>query len=95
MKLMKLDDNNTGRVFGLIAGASGVGKTTQITTFPKEDVLIVSLEDGLLSLAGSGYSYVVASSYEEILAIIKTPPPWAEVIYIDSLTEVYDLLKKS
>lgn len=95
---MKIADGNTvSRVFGLVAGPAGVGKTTQATTFPKEETAILSVEDGLLSIEGSGYAYEEAQSYDHALDFIETiqkKHSWVKYLYIDSLTEIYDLLKR-
>ena len=94
MDIKTLDSKDNGRVFGLIAGSPGVGKTTQATTFPQKETLIISLEDGMLSLAGSGYAYAECDSYKDLLDAVTDVPKWVKYLYIDSLTEVYDLLKK-
>ena len=89
------DDSGAGRVFGLVAGKPGVGKTTQMTTFPKEEMLGISIEDGFLSIAGSGYHYVEVDSYQDILDILGGKGGYLKgkkYLYIDSLTEIYDIL---
>lgn len=94
MKIKKLDNNVNRRIFGLVAGQPGVGKTTQATTFPKKETLIVSVENGLLSIAGSEFAAIEAQSYDEVLDIVSNPPSWVKYLYIDSLSEIYDMLKK-
>ena len=94
MEIKQLENTVNSRVFGLLAGSPGVGKTTQGTTFPKEETLIVSVEDGLLSIAGSGYAFVEVENYKELLGLIQDPPKWVKYLYIDSLTEIYDMLQK-
>jgi hypothetical protein len=96
MEIKRASADEEHFVFGLIAAKPGLGKTTQATTFPRQETLIVSAEDGLLSIKGSDYAYVEVDSYEKILAVIEQTPasaPWAKYLYIDSLTEIYDVLK--
>jgi hypothetical protein len=91
-----LDTRDNMRVFGLIAGSAGVGKTTQLTTFPKDETIGISVEDGFLSIAGSGYKCLEVESYDEIMKILENPvyTKGIKYLYIDSLSEVYGLLKK-
>ena len=92
----KIADGGLQRVFGLISGPAGIGKTTQLTTFPIEKTLGVSVEDGFLSIQGSGFAYEEVKTYDEILSLVtnlKVTYPWVEYLYIDSLTEIYDVLK--
>jgi hypothetical protein len=93
-KTLNTQDNM--RVFGLVAGSAGIGKTTQITTFPVEETLGVSIEDGFLSIAGSGYKYLEAESYSDLLDILEKPAftKGIKYLYIDSLSEIYGMLKK-
>jgi len=94
MKIKTLDKSSVKRVFGLVAGNAGCGKTTQATTFPKKETLIISVEDGLLSIEGSGYAIIECDSYNSIMEVIENPPKWVKYLYIDSLSEVYAILKK-
>ena len=89
-----LDSKETGRVFGLVAGEPGIGKTTQGTTFPKKETLILSVEDGILSISGSGYAVGEIDSYDDLLKTVQSPPKWVKYLYIDSLSEIYDVIKK-
>lgn len=96
MTIKTASGNGRGRVFGLISGPPGSGKTTQMTTFPKNKTLGVSIEDGFLSIDGSGYAYEEIDSYDDLLDLvtnIRKKHPWVEYLYIDSLTEIYDILK--
>lgn len=88
------------RVFGLLAGAAGIGKTTQATTFPKEETAIISVEDGLLSIKGSGYFSFEVENYEDLVEVLekrlKSPEyRWIKYLLIDSLSEIYDLIKRT
>lgn len=96
MTLKQASGNSLNRVFGLISSRAGMGKTTQMTTFPREKTLGISVEDGFLSIEGSGYAYEEVKTYDEILNIvtnIRKIHPWCEYLYVDSLTEIYDVLK--
>lgn len=97
MKIKTLDGKATNRVFGLLSGKQGMGKTTQGTTFPQKETLLVSVEDGFLSIEGSGYAMVEISSYDELIDILEKEikkNKWVKYLYIDSLTEIYDLLSR-
>lgn len=97
MQIKTLDGKSNDRCFGLLAGPAGIGKTTQMTTFPKKETLGISLEKGFLSIEGSGYAYGECDSYEEILdevTNVKTKYPWCKNLFVDSLSEIYDILKK-
>ena len=96
MVLKIADNTDENYAFGMVAGRAGVGKTTQLTTFPISETLGVSVEDGFLSIQGSGYYYEEISTYDEILSLLTNLPtqyPWVKYLYIDSLTEIYDTLK--
>ena len=96
MQIKQLNGQGASRVFGLIPGKPGLGKTTQATTFPVSETLIVSVEDGLLSIEGSGFASIEIKSYEQLMSLLETitkVAPWCKYLYIDSLTEIYDVLK--
>lgn len=96
MKIQQATAEGDHHVYGLIPGKPGVGKTTQATTFPIQETLIVSVEDGLLSIKGSNYAFTNITGYDDlidILANIRKTAPWCKYLYIDSLTEIYDVLK--
>lgn len=96
MTLKRADAEMETRVFGLVSGSPGSGKTTQMTTFPIEETLGISVENGFLSIKGSGFAYEEVSTYDELLDVITnvgTKYPWCNYLYIDSLTEIYDVLK--
>lgn len=97
MQIVTLDAESESKVFGLVAGPAGIGKTTQATTFPKKETLILSLEKGLLSIKGSGYAAIEINSYDEVMEAIdniKKIAPWCKYLFIDSLAEIYDLITK-
>lgn len=97
LNFTNLNEQKEMRVFALLAGDAGIGKTTQATTFPQQETLIISAENGLLSIAGSGYAAEEVKSYDRVLEILeKEVPanPWIKHICIDSLSELYDLIAK-
>lgn len=97
LNIVTLDDTSGGRVFALLAGPAGIGKTTQATTFPREETLIISLEKGLLSIKGSGFAAVEITTYTELINILEKEikaNTWIKHICIDSLSEIYDLINK-
>lgn len=95
-KLMNTSENKNERVFGMVAGPPGVGKTTQMTTFPVKETLGVSIEKGFLSIQGSGHAYVELETYSELIDFLnnfKKTYPWCKYLFIDSLTELFDRIK--
>lgn len=96
ISFIDLNGQSSRRVFGLIAGKPGIGKTSQMLTFPKDEVLAISLENGFLSVAGSGIKALKAESYEDMMAVLKDAkyiPKGTKTIFIDSLSELYDLIR--
>lgn len=97
LNIVTLDDKSGGKVFALLAGPAGIGKTTQATTFPRDEMLIISLEKGLLSIKGSGFAAVEITTYTELIEILEKEVKantWIKHICIDSLSEIYDLVNK-
>lgn len=97
LNLKTLNADSPSKVFALVAGPAGIGKTTQATTFPREETLIVSLENGLLSLKGSGFAAEEIKTYDRLIEILEveiTANKWIKHICIDSLSELYDLINK-
>lgn len=96
MEIKFLEAEQETKVFGLIAGRSGVGKTSLAAQFPKKETVIISLEKGLLSIKGSGFAAVEITSYDQLIDTIKeiNHTDWINYVVIDSLSEIYDLLKK-
>lgn len=92
-------DLNSG-VFALLAGRAGIGKTTQLTTFPVAETLGISVEKGFLSIEGSGVRYAEVQTYDDILTILEAITvgdknyKWVKNLFIDSLSEIYDFISK-
>lgn len=73
----------------IVYGNSGTGKTSLVKTLPEEDTLVVSLEDGLLSLDGHSYDYINAKTISQIMEIVNSPEiEKYKTVVIDSITEL-------
>lgn len=73
----------------IVYGESGVGKTSLIKTLPEENTLVISLEDGLLSISDKSYDYVNVKTIKEIMDIITSNEiSKYKNIVIDSITEL-------
>jgi len=73
----------------IVYGESGVGKTSLAKQFPSEDVLVISAEDGLLSIKDHSVDYVNVKSLEDVKEVITTiVKPKHKYIFIDSITEL-------
>lgn len=97
LNFVDINRNDNGRVFALLAGEAGIGKTTQATTFPRKETFILSVENGLLSIRGSGYAAEEVKTYERAMEILEDEigrNKWIKHICIDSLSEIYDLITK-
>lgn len=93
------DNKDAERIFGLIAGPPGIGKTTLITQFPITETLAVNIEDGLLSIKGSGVRYADVDTYQDLVAFLQNIEKdknlsWVKYVFIDSLVEIYELIKR-
>lgn len=84
----------------IVYGDSGTGKTSLVKTLPEKDTLIVSLEDGLLSVSDKSFDYVNAKTVSQIREIVNSDEiKKYKTIVIDSITELsqntfLDLKKK-
>jgi hypothetical protein len=77
----------------LIFGPSGAGKTSIAKTIANpKDILVISAESGLLSLAGSGIDYIDITVDDSKKDMPPTPLQPSE--RITKLKEVYDYLAK-
>jgi len=94
-EMLDLTGKSKPRVFALVAGESGIGKTTQVTTFPTAETLFVSVEDGHLSIQGSGIDAVKIDTCDDLYDVLNQVDTWPhQYIYIDSLSEIYDMIKR-
>ena len=80
-------------VNGVIYGQSGVGKTVLAGTAPKP--LVLSAEDGLLSLASQDIDFVQITCFNDLINVyneLRKGDHDFETIYIDSLSEIAELV---
>lgn len=95
MEVKNTDDIGfDGHVKVCIYGPSGIGKTSLARTLPKEEVLILNMERGLLALAGKGIDYVNVESTTDLAEAyqqLTENPGWMgkyKTIFIDSLSDL-------
>lgn len=85
----------------LIYGGPGVGKTTLAASCgdpPGEGVLILSAENGLLSLRGSDIDCIQIKTildFEEAYLYVMSPECKHHIIYIDSISEIAEMILSS
>ena len=80
------------RAYMLIAGDSGIGKTSLAKTLDG-NTLIISAESGLLSLKGSDIDVWELENFQDFReALLEVSNTDYDNIYIDSLTEIMELL---
>lgn len=94
MEIKNTQNVHQNKVCLCVYGPSGVGKTSLVGTLPGK-VLMLSAEQGELSLKGKDIDYVHASSWKGIDDFIKyTGTPECQQTYdwivIDSISEVAD-----
>ena len=78
----------------LLYGASGSGKTTFAGT--AKDVIFLSSENGLLSIAEKGVDYIDIKSYsdlQESYKFLKENITKYKTVIIDSVTEINEIIK--
>lgn len=95
MEVHNTDDIATdGTVNICVYGPSGIGKTTLITTLPKRETLILNMERGLLSVAGTGIDYVNIFSTADLAEAYKQlteNPVWMSKYKYVALDSISDL----
>lgn len=81
------------RVYALISGESGVGKTSLAKTLPHKRTLICSVENGLLALSDVDIPVVKIKGTKDFVSFIEEIKKGVDfdTIYIDSLTEILDM----
>ena len=90
-------DRSEGRGFGMVAGPHSVGKTTCVTHFPIKESILISVEDGELSIKGSGWKIWKVDSYQDVIEILtnKLPKEFkGKYVVIDSLAEICAMIQK-
>ena len=97
MEIKNTSIKSSLRVFGLVYGASGVGKTSLCNSLEK--TLIISSESGLLSLSKSSIDYVevTGNNASSKLASLRECVDFAvksdyETLFIDSLTDIASIM---
>lgn len=87
------DDDAFNYVNAIIYGQSGIGKTVLCSTAPNP--IILSAEDGLLSLAGENIDYVKITCFRDLIEAyneLKKGDHDYKTICIDSLSEVAETI---
>jgi len=102
MKLTTTDDIRYERFVALIVGESGNGKTTLASTLPHDKTLIISAENGLLSLKKHKVKIDVAEvnpeetykSITDVFEFLDRPETRKKYkyLFIDSLSEISELV---
>ena len=73
----------------IIYGESGVGKTSLVKQLPSENVLVLSAEDGLLSVKDHSVDYVNVKSLEDVKEVLtRLVKEEHKYVFIDSITEL-------
>lgn len=99
MEVHNTDDIATdGTVNVCVYGPSGIGKTTLLTTLPKRETLILNMERGLLSVAGTGIDYVNIFSTADLAEAYKQlteNPAWMakyKYVALDSISDLAETI---
>lgn len=87
-----------GTVNICVYGPSGIGKTTLATTLNKRETLILNMEKGLLSIAGTGIDYVnilSTADLAEAYRMLTEDAGWIakyKNIVLDSITDLSETI---
>jgi hypothetical protein len=93
VKKTSTNEVENNRVFALLCGKSGAGKTYALGTLPNEETLIIALDPGLLTLKGKNIDVWKIESVDDLgLAYqeLKKGTKYKHVC-IDSLTELSEM----
>lgn len=89
LAINKTNDISKTFVNVIVFGDSGVGKTSLVKSLPSESTLVLSAEDGLLSLKDIDVDYVKVKSIKDVLNVINDEDAKKyKNIVIDSITEL-------
>ena len=83
MKFSNTNDVHNNGVKALVYGIAGAGKTTLATTLPRP--IIISAENGLLSIAGSGIGVIEVENFEDLKQAYQWCVNPANQTYFDSI----------
>ena len=91
MKFSNTNDVHNNGVKALVYGIAGAGKTTLATTLPRP--IIISAENGLLSIAGSGIGVIEVENFEDLKqayqwCVNPTNQTHFDSIMLDSISEI-------
>lgn len=89
LKIENTSDRKNTFVNVIVYGDSGVGKTSLVKTLPRETTLVLSAEDGLLSIKDHAVDYVKVKSIGDVLEVINDADATKyKNIVVDSITEL-------
>ena len=83
MKFSNTNDVHNNGVKALVYGIAGAGKTTLATTLPRP--IIISAENGLLSIAGSGIGVIEVENFDDLKQAYQWCVNPANQTYFDSI----------
>lgn len=95
MEFKSTKEVSSSRFVALIVGASGLGKTSQVRFLPEDRTLIISAEAGLLCLKGTNYPVKEITSTDDLMEVyefLTKKPKMFDYIFIDSLTEIGEMV---
>lgn len=93
MQKTNTSEAEINRVFALLCGKSGAGKTYALGTLPNEETLILALDPGLLTLKGKKIDVWKIESVDDLGAAYRELKEGTKYkhICIDSLTELSEM----
>lgn len=93
MKKFNTKDVKSHRIFGLLCGKSGAGKTYALGTLPNKETLILALDPGMLTLKGKDIDVWKIESVEDLVEAYQELKNGVDYKYIciDSLTELSEM----
>lgn len=91
MKFSNTNDVHNNGVKALVYGIAGAGKTTLATTLPRP--IIISAENGLLSIAGSGIGVIEVENFDDLKhayqwCVNPANQTYFDSIMLDSISEI-------
>jgi len=95
MQFKNTKEVSSSRFIAVIAGPSGIGKTSQVRYLPEDETLIISAEAGLLCLQGTNYAVAEVKTTDDLAEVydfLTKDPPQFKYVFIDSLTEICKII---